>query len=550
MPVATATMVNSSSSLVRSPSAVDVIKNRSLAHGTPSKGSKVKQSRALDKVYHRAARAFLNRNVALTHELLETGFKSLEGAGLNTTYLWKWDILRITFDTMRYTSPPSSSASHIPFMSEILSKPPQSFVEDMYTRSLNLFQQSENNATAALPAQVLSTLVYSSLKVDAPDIGRRMIEDWLASRGDTTDLSLSWTSTSTSLTENSMSDGYDADGSVNGDSPVDVGSVKGSDGYAQILELYCLQVLPKLGQWEYAMEFLEYESELELEAGDASCYLFCYNLTRSLQSLYAQAIASRLPSTSNSRFSSSASLTPPASATQRAFSPAPSTSSSSSSLSTTSTHTIVAATPRARMSLQGISASSNGIFDDNSRSDGTITPRQKTNAGPRRGQTDTSKEKQRVETPLASSSTPPSINAHPLNPNALTPLSLPKTHLNSLPHRQNLSTFALMKASIGPLINRIIGASSANKIASLCVVFMVVPVFSLLVRMLRRRARIPISSGPSAGTASVELVRHRLQTVNDRSSVVIALWKILAKAWWEIIRVVVDTVKMGGSGLV
>ncbi|KAJ3923697.1 hypothetical protein F5877DRAFT_74036 [Lentinula edodes] len=534
-------MVNTSSSLVHSPSAVDVIKNHSLAYGTPSKGSKVKQSRVLDKVYHRAARAFLNRNVALTHELLDTGFKILEGAGLNTTYLWKWDILRITFDTMLYTSPPFSSASHIPFMSEILSKPAQSFVEDMYIRSLNLFQQNENNATAALPAQVLSTLVYSSLKVDAPDIGRRMIEDWLVSRGDTTDLSSSWTSTFTSLTENSMSDGYDADGSVNGDSPVDVSLVKGSDGYAKILELYCLQVLPKLGQWEYAMEFLEYESELELEPRD--------KLTRSLQSLYAQAIDSRLPSTSSSQSSSSTSLTPPASATQRAFSPAPSTSSSSSSLSTTSTHTIVAATPRARVSLQGMSASSNGILEEKSRSDGTITPRQQTNARPRRRQTDT---KQRVETPLgvASSSTPSGINAHPLNPNALTPLSLPKTHLDSLPHRQNLSTLALMKASIGPLINRIIGASSANKISSLCVVFVVVPVFSLLVRMLRRRARIPISSGPSAGTASVDLVRHRLQTVNNHSSVVISLGKILAKAWWEIIRVVVDTVKMGGSGLV
>ncbi|KAJ3868954.1 hypothetical protein EV359DRAFT_70223 [Lentinula novae-zelandiae] len=539
MPVATSTMVTSS---VHSPSAVDFIKNHSPVYGTLSKGSKVKQSRALDKVYHRAARAFLNRNVALTHQLLDTGFKSLEGAGLNTTYLWKWDILRITFDTTLYTSPPSSSASHIPFMNEILSKSPQSFVEDMYTRSRNMFQQSENNATAALPAQILSTLVYSSLKVDAPDVGRRMIEDWLASRGDTTDLSLSWTSTSTSLTDNSMSDGYDADGSGNGDSPVDVGLVKGSDGYAKILELYCLQVLPKLGQWEYAMGFMEYECELELEPRD--------KLARSLQSLYAQAIDSRLPSTSSSQFSSSASLTPPASATQRAFSPAPSTSSSSSSLSTTSTHTIVAATPRARVSLQGISASSNGILEEKSRSDGTITPRQQTNVKPRRGQTDTSKGKQRVETPLASSSTPSSINAHPLNPNALTPLSLPKTHLNPLPHRQNLSTFALIKASAGPLMNRIIGASSANKIASLCVVFVVVPVFSLLMRMLRRRARIPISSRLSAGTASVDLVRHRLQTVSNRSSVVIALGKILAKAWWEIIRVVIDTVKMGGSGLV
>lgn len=34
------------------------------------------------------------------------------------------------------------------------------------------------------------------------------------------------------------------------------------DGYEKVLELYCLQVLPKLEQWDYANEFLEYESEL------------------------------------------------------------------------------------------------------------------------------------------------------------------------------------------------------------------------------------------------------------------------------------------------
>ncbi|KAJ3785184.1 hypothetical protein GGU10DRAFT_8179 [Lentinula aff. detonsa] len=553
MPVATSTMINTHSNPVYPTKTVNVI--NPVVSDAPSKESNVKRNRALDKVYNRAARAFLNRNVALTRELLETGFKSLESASSNLTSLRKWDILRITFDTMLYTSPPLSPGSQInevPFLHDMLSKTPQSFVEGIYTRSRQLFLQSENNTGTVLPSQVLATLVYSSLKADAPDVGRRMIEDWLAGRGDTAELSSSWMSTSTSSTESSMSDGYDADGSMNGDSPRDgINTVDGGDGYSKILELYCLQVLPKLDQWEYATEFLEYESELDQEVRD--------NLKISLQSLHAQAIASRLPSSSTSpsasSFSSSLS-TPPPPTMQRAFSPAPSTSSSSSSLSTTSTHTVVPATPRARPSVQGMSPSTNRILEERSSngSDGTITPRQRTN-GPHHRRTDSKgKGKQRDRTPLASSPPSSNINAHPLSPNALTPLSLPSMHFNSASQRrQDLSTFALIKASIEPYINHITGASSANKFASLMVIFVVVPVFSFLVRMLRRRSRLPklsVTSGFGAGAASADLVRLRLQSANANSFAMGALGKILAKAWWEIIRVVLDTVKMGGSGLV
>jgi hypothetical protein len=34
------------------------------------------------------------------------------------------------------------------------------------------------------------------------------------------------------------------------------------DGYEKILETYCLHVLPLLGQWDYATEYLRYETEL------------------------------------------------------------------------------------------------------------------------------------------------------------------------------------------------------------------------------------------------------------------------------------------------
>ncbi|KAJ3824117.1 hypothetical protein F5878DRAFT_605906 [Lentinula raphanica] len=547
MPVPTSTMIRTHSSTSNSAEESKALKS-SIALKLSSTELKVKRNRSLDKIYHRAARAFLNKNVALTQELLDTGFKSLQDMNFDASAARKWDILRITFDTMLYTSPPSSTdpqTRQISSLNSLLSKTPQEFVKDMYNRSLELL--ASNGAATVLPSQVLSTLVYSSLKADAADVGRWMIEDWLASRGSAAELSSSWMSASSASTETPLSDGYDADGSMNGDSPkdgLDIGD--GHDGYSKVLELYCLQVLPKLEQWDYATEFLEYESELSPEVR--------HNIQHSLHSLYAQAIASRLPSSSTRSPSgmSSSSSTPPPSAKQRAFSPAPSTSSSSSSLSTTSTHTVVPTTPRARPHIEGITSSTNGISEEGSAdgSDGTITPRQRANARPHHRRIDSkSKGKQRAKTPLASSPPSSSVNAHPLNPNALTPLSLPKTHLNSSPpRRQTPNTLALIKASIEPYVTQITSASSANKLTSLMVIFVVIPVFSLLVRMLRRRPRL---SGTSEfGATSAVLVRQRLQSVNTSYSAMGALGQMFMKAWGEIIRVVLDTVKMGGSGLV
>ena len=34
------------------------------------------------------------------------------------------------------------------------------------------------------------------------------------------------------------------------------------EGYEKVVDLFCLHVLPRLHDWEYAREFLEYESEL------------------------------------------------------------------------------------------------------------------------------------------------------------------------------------------------------------------------------------------------------------------------------------------------
>jgi hypothetical protein len=85
--------------------------------------------------------------------------------------------------------------------------------------------------------------VYSSLKLNAPDAGRVMIEDWLAVR------------------EPQYANAHGDEGEGEG------------DGYAKVLELYCVHILPKLGLWDYAKEFLGYESELSADRREVRHFL-------------------------------------------------------------------------------------------------------------------------------------------------------------------------------------------------------------------------------------------------------------------------------------
>ena len=193
----------------------------------------------LRSLYNRAARAFVYRDIALTYSLLQSAFAILKppktAPDLLSDQRRKWDILRITLESTLYTSPPSSTEALPESLRSMLSESPQALATSIYSRSLALFtpnsgiaQKTTLNA-AYLPSPVLSTLVYSSLKIDAPDVGRVIIEDWLACREPNYSL------------EPQENEG---------------------DGYAKVLDLYCLQVLPKLEQWDYAKEFLDYESEL------------------------------------------------------------------------------------------------------------------------------------------------------------------------------------------------------------------------------------------------------------------------------------------------
>ncbi|KAF7321473.1 hypothetical protein MKEN_00668000 [Mycena kentingensis (nom. inval.)] len=226
----------------------------------PRKSLKPAPSPALESLYNRAARAFLLRDIPLVSSLQEAAFPLLHPPEHGdypddlAPYRAKWDLLRITLETTLFTAPTPDVPESL---RQLLSQPPHSLLTSTYHRSLQLFTPT-NTASKALyiPSAVILTLVYSSLKLDAADAGRIVVEDWLATRA-----YLSLPSSSADDEERS--------------------------NYRKVVEAYCLHILPKLEQWDYAKEFLDYESELARDARES--------IRVALEDLYAQAISARLP---------------------------------------------------------------------------------------------------------------------------------------------------------------------------------------------------------------------------------------------------------------
>jgi hypothetical protein len=97
----------------------------------------------------------------------------------------------------------------------------------LFTPALPESDKQGSLNVAHLPPQVLITMVLASIKLGVPDAGRSIIEDWLAKR----------------------------------DIRQDAASTEKE--YDKVIELYCLHILPRLEEWDYATEFLQYESQLE-----------------------------------------------------------------------------------------------------------------------------------------------------------------------------------------------------------------------------------------------------------------------------------------------
>ncbi|THH15340.1 hypothetical protein EW146_g5124 [Bondarzewia mesenterica] len=472
-----------------------------------SEAQEVQTSRnaTLRSLYSRAARAFLHRDVALTHSLLTSAFAILPPpkASQHDTFAEhrrKWDILRITLEVTVYTSPPDDTASIPTSLRTNAMLSPQSFVSALHARSLQLFTRADRPDAAYLPSQVLVTLALASMKTNCPLLGRAMIEEWLARRGQSSPY------------------GYEA-----------VGGQR-TDGYEKVLDIYCLNVLPMLAEWDYAEEFLEYETELDPSRKQ--------RLMSTLSAVHAQHVAAlqaqppSVPSTSSSQSTTpmSTALPTPSDLTprpSRSPSPTPSTSSHSS----TSTHTAVPLTPKARHSsvvngLTPFSPSRPQTPLSSTATSRTITPA----PGAVRP---VSRFREHTQTSSSSSTSNSLPDGHAL-------LSALNSSASASPYQASTSApsaFAVLRAAIRPYFERYF---STPKSLTLFVLFVLLPTFSLFLRIRRRRMRLSVGSGIDSRMA--EDVRRRLGGVQKGS-----VWRSI---WEEAVRAVSDTVRMGGRGLV
>lgn len=407
-----------------------------------------------------AGRAFVNHDYRLTQSLVDSAFDILHPPTSIPDTLdelrCRWEVFRITLETHVYTT--SSVTDDLPsYLKEILVQSSQTLITAMYQRSLLLFSPANTSSKAInvvhVPPSVVSTLVFATLKVNCPDVGRMIIEEWLARR-----------------------DAYTFPGR--------------NEAYRKLLAIYCLQILPALDLWEYAQEFLDYESEMSHKSRE--------HLRKALNDAYNKAKATEAAPTP----------TPSAPGSPRSQSPALS-SSSSSSLSTTSTHTAV---PNRVTRLLNTSASTESVS-----SSATARPRSHSR---RRALTPDRKEK----SPARSSTSYSAPHAALVRAHS-SPVAAPATASAQTP-----GFLALVKASISPLL-------SSSRVVTLLIFGVVFPLISMVVRLRRRGA-----GGPSAST--VDAVRKRLQGVSGAEA------GLFSRAVGEVLRIVSDTVRMAGSGLV
>ncbi|VDC07549.1 unnamed protein product [Peniophora sp. CBMAI 1063] len=435
----------------------------------------------LRSLYPRAARAFLHRDIALTHSLITSALVLLSSAQPGSDALAehrrKWDILRLTLEVTVYTAPPEDSASiPAPLRSNAMLSG-ASLISTLHARSVQFFTPYDvaSHDAAYLPGPVVVTLATASVKINAPAIGRNIVEEWLARR-----------------------------------SHVISSQAPGDEGYDKVLEVYCTSILPALDEWEYAAEFLHYETEMDPETKQ--------RLVLSLSALHARHIAAQEAARNAASASTSAPSSPSASFSPSASRPL-SPSSSSSSLSTTSTHTAVPATPKGRGSI-----STNGL-----------TPLSPVPRKPQDASNVPSAATSRTVTPVSSAkrvARPPSFRV-PSTSNGHANMNGAPTQLVPAQTTSPPGMIALLRTAIRPYLAH--GLSLSHLAAALAVVL--IPLLSLVFRLRRRSS----SATPSA--AAVSDVRRRLGQGQARAGVFRTLWE-------ESLRAVVDTVRMGGRGLV
>ncbi|KAI9061104.1 hypothetical protein FKP32DRAFT_1631693 [Trametes sanguinea] len=525
MPTATATTT--------SPTSVISLKASQTVQSPLSPSSSSSAAATLRSLYPRAARAFLHRDVPLAHSLISSASPLLTPPASAYTVndplasqRRKWDILRITFETTLYASPPSAQdPEHLPSsLRANLVLSPESLMASLHQRSLQLFTPADRSyapSSAFLPSQILVTVVLSSLKLDCPTVARSMIEDWLSKYGQ---------------------EGIPSD----------------PEGYAKVLELYCLHVLPRLQDWDYAEDFLKYERELPSTTRE--------QYTASLRQLRAEVfenahIQAALPS----------GPLPSSSTSSRSVSPSPSDSSASSSSTQTATprsqyptangavrpmtpyESSQSPTPKTRgKERHGSphSASSHSIAS--TATSRTVTPqsasreRDRDRARGARAKKSTRAAAHLQDGPASRSQSRPATPAAAAASSSASSASMPTSVIQrasfaspapagSTSSVRAPSTLALMRAALDSVLR---GASRA-KVLAYVALFVVLPLVSFVLRVRRRRV---VRGG---GGGAVEAVRRRLRGADAQTGV-----GVVGTIWAEIARAVLDTVRMAGRGLV
>ncbi|KAI0789856.1 hypothetical protein C8Q75DRAFT_717497 [Abortiporus biennis] len=439
----------------------------------------------LRSLYPRAAKAFLQRDISLTQSLLSSAFSILPSPAMQTedtlaSHRRKWDVLRITFETTLYTSPPSTEDPEA-FPAALRSNQmlsPSSLITMLYDRSLQLFTPAASSVksnSAYLPIQVLTTLILASLKLGCPEIGRSMIEDWLARR---------------------HQDALDA------------------TGYSKIIELYCLQVLPRLEEWDYIFDFLQYERELD--RGNA--------IATSVRALRAQMLEA------HKRISPPMipDIDSPSEGTSRTVSPAPSMSSESS----TSTHTATPLSPR---------PDSKGKTRASVPNMTTITPTSRSVSSSSQSLSSVATSRTITPDTVRRSTSRKDLQKGHIPNGTVSPLPRPpRSHSLQSPSSATSrppSTIALIRS----YMRNVASNASRSKIFAFVLFFLIFPLISFCFRLRQRRIT------QSGGGGAAEEVRRKLKGVRTGA---LEGKGIVGKIWEEAVRAVTDTVKMGGRGLV
>ena len=211
---------------------------------SPSSPQQQNTVATLRPLYTRAARAFLHHDIVLTHSLLTSAFALLTPPSTSlpdsiSDHRRKWDVLRITLEVTVYTAPPADTTRVPATLRSNALLSGAALLATLHSRSVRLFAPADSptHNPAYLPAQVLVTLALSSAKIGCPAAGRGIIEEWLACR---------------------------------------LPAAEPEDGYEKVLEVYCLSILPALGEWTYASEFLQYETELPAQSREVCVRSLCF----------------------------------------------------------------------------------------------------------------------------------------------------------------------------------------------------------------------------------------------------------------------------------